>query len=66
LFNSFETLEEERRAAKKQREETRDRLTSEQAALNTELANLKGMFTGKRRKEIEVRLAEIDIELKNL
>ena len=41
-------------------------LESEKSALLTELANLKGLFTGKRRKEIESRLAKIDAELKNL
>ena len=41
-------------------------LNEEKGRLHTELANLKGLFTGKRRKEIEARLAEIDAELKKL
>ena len=41
-------------------------LEQEKSALQTELANLKGLFTGKRRKEIETRLAEIETELKGL
>ena len=48
-------------------------MTVEQQTLQTELSNLKGMFSGKRRKEIEVRLfeisknlTEIDAELKSL
>ena len=41
-------------------------LTSEKEALQNELSNLKGLFTGKRRKEIESRLYEIDVELKKL
>jgi alpha-tubulin suppressor-like RCC1 family protein len=41
-------------------------LNKEKAGLQTELANLKGLFTGKRRKEIEGRLAEIEAELKTL
>ena len=41
-----------------------DKLQNEKAALQTELANLKGMFTGKRRKEIEARLREMDGEIK--
>ena len=41
-------------------------LEQEKSALQTEMANLKGLFTGKRRKEIETRLAEIETELKGL
>ena len=74
LFNSMDTLEQERAEAKRREEEVRARQKEERrlaaekqkAALQTELANLKGLFTGKRRREIEARLAEIDAELKNL
>lgn len=84
LFNSIDTLRQEREDAKKRwqeeqtrRESERNRCTeehtrqraaleSERTALQTELANLKGLFTGKRRKEIEARLAEIEAELKKL
>ena len=70
LFNSIETLEQEREQAKAKIEaERREKIASleaEQAALNEELANLKGLFSGKRRKEIEARLAEIASELKTL
>ncbi len=38
----------------------------ERTSLQTELSNLKGLFTGKRRKESEARLGEIDVELKKL
>ena len=38
----------------------------QRAALQAELANLKGLFSGKRRKELEARLAEIDNEWKTL
>ena len=38
----------------------------QRAALQAELANLKGLFNGKRRKELEARLAEIDNEWKTL
>ncbi len=41
-------------------------LNGEKAQLQVEHANLKGLFTGKRRKEIEARLAEIEAELKTL
>ena len=65
-----ERAEAERKAAAKRAEAERQRkiatLNDEKAKLNTELANLKGLFTGKRRKEIETRLAEINAELKKL
>ena len=41
-------------------------LNKEKDYLQTELSNLRGLFTGKRRREIEERLAEIDAELKKL
>lgn len=54
-------LEEERKRA-----EYRAALTKEQTQLREELANLKGFFTGKRRKEIETRLGWIEKELKEV
>ena len=56
LFQSAETIKEERIEAKKQ----------EKSALEQELTSLKGLFAGKRRKEIESRLAEIEIEMSSL
>ena len=50
----------------KREKKRKENLHAEQAALQSELANLKGFFSGKRRKEIEARLAEIDAELKKL
>ena len=41
-------------------------LTAEKTTLQTELSNLKGLFSGKRRKEVESRLAEIEKELVSL
>ena len=41
-------------------------LQEEKTALEQELNNLKGLFTGKRRKEIEARLNEIERSLKQL
>jgi tetratricopeptide (TPR) repeat protein len=41
-------------------------LNSEKFALQTELANLKGLFLKMRRKQIEARIAEIETELKSL
>ena len=57
---------EKEAALEKARQEKIASLNSEKAALQTELANLKGLFTGKRRRQIEARLAEIDSELKSL
>ena len=57
---------EEAERVEQHRRERIASLTTEQASLNTELANLKGLFSGKRRKEIEERLAEIEAELKKL
>lgn len=41
-------------------------LNAEKANLQTKLSNLKGIFSGKRRKQIETRFAEIESELKKL
>ena len=41
-------------------------LQAERDSLKAELPTLKGLFSGKRRKEIETRLAEISAELKKL
>ena len=63
-----EARERAKRAAaeEKARQERIATLNTEKANLQIELANLKGLFTGRRRKEIEARLAEIDNELKKL
>ena len=62
-----EKLEEERQERdKKEREEEKKRLLSERDYLIGERANLKGLFSGRRRKEIERRLSEIDGELREL
>ena len=62
VFDGVEGL----RAQKADRESVRKQLSEEQENLKKELSNLKGLFTGKRRKEIEARLAEIETELKGL
>ena len=48
------------------KEERLTLLTEETDRLKAELANLKGLFSGGRRKQIEARLAEIETELKLL
>jgi hypothetical protein len=50
---------------KLERQEKIQKLQAEKSAQNTELPNLKGLFSGKLRKEIETRLAQIDTELEN-
>jgi alpha-tubulin suppressor-like RCC1 family protein len=84
LFNSFDTLEDERKEAierakeiakrvaqerkeaEQKRQEKIAQLKSEEADLRIELATLKGLFTGKRRKQIEAQLAEIETTLSKL
>ena len=78
LFENLEELEKKQHEAelfeeqarlqkiKREREQHLQELTEEQKKLNSELSALKGLFSGKRRKEIEARLAEIDAELKKL
>lgn len=71
LFDRIETVEQERKEAQRRFEEEeaqaraqrRAALEAERTALQNELANLKGLFSGKRRKEIEARLAAIAKEL---
>ena len=62
--------EEERIAAEKRAEEDRQAkivaLTKEKADLEAELPTLKGLFKAGRRKEVEVRLAEIEAGLTQL
>ena len=58
--------EEARQAIARLRKERIATLKLEFVSLQTELSNLKGLFTGKRRKEIEARLTEIEAELRRL
>ena len=79
LFDNIDTLEEDRVRAKQQAQtggagaaaptdggHNHAAMEAERSSLQTELSNLKGFFAGKRRKEIEARLAEIEAELKKL
>lgn len=81
LFNSIDTLEQERaegpahakaeriakeKAEAKRRAQKRAALLAEQNELQTELSQLKGLFSGKRRKEIEARLTELSTALREL
>ena len=56
----------EREKAEREKAERKAALEREKTALQTELANLRGLFTGKRRREIESRLAQIEKDLKGL
>ena len=74
LYQDYNNLEAERRTATERVEAKRraerqahiNALTDEQRSLNVELANMKGLFTGSRRKEINTRLLEIEKEMKKL
>lgn len=57
---------EEAACKERERAEKTSKLNEEKVTLQTELSNLKGLFTGKRRREIEARLAGIDHELNQL
>ena len=52
--------------AERERRERISTLTAERTSLETELSSLKGLFTGKRRKQIEARLGELREELNQL
>ena len=54
------------KAEAKRRAQKRAALLAEQNELQTELSQLKGLFSGKRRKEIEARLAELSTALREL
>lgn len=70
LFDNYRTIESERKEAiERAKIEKRTRieeLSNERNVLQTELSNLSGLFSGKRRKEIQPRLSEIDAELNKL
>ena len=73
LFNNYETIKAERlkhRVADEKREATvetkRKALNREKAQLQAELANLKGLFSGGKRRDLEARIVGIDSALKNL
>jgi alpha-tubulin suppressor-like RCC1 family protein len=58
--------EEAHRIAEEKRQTRIASLNSEKETLSTELSNLRGLFSGRRRREIESRLAEIAAELSRL
>lgn len=75
LFTDIETFDEEcqrerplarKRKLQEMNAQRRTQLREEQIRVSTELKCLRGLFAGKRRKELEARLAEIETELKGL
>ena len=64
--NSRKQAEEKKRQEDDRKLKRVADLNAEKAVLNTELSNLKGLFSGKRRKEIEARLGAICKELDRL
>lgn len=54
--------EQERQHHEEERQRIITGLNAEKSTLHSELANLRGLFTGKRRREIETRLTEIETE----
>ena len=58
--------EEERRREEEQRAQRRNALETERARLQAESPNIKGLFSGGKRRQVEARLAEIEAELARL
>ena len=63
LFDSLDTIEQELAEAQAKRKAA---LEQERDALQAELPNLKGLFSGGKRRELEAKIAEIEEELKKL
>ena len=74
LFDNFDDVvnrsvaEEEKRkaAAEKQRLDRIAALEAEKQRIATELPHIRGLFSGSKRRDMENRLAEIEIKLKKL
>ena len=74
LFDNFDDVvnravaEEEKRkaAAEKRRLDKVAVLETEKQQIKTDLPHIKGLFSGGKRRDMENRLAEIEIELKRL
>ena len=63
LFDSLDTIEQEFAEVQAKRNAA---LEQERDALQAELPNLKGLFSGGKRRELEAKIAEIEEELKKL
>ena len=68
-YGEIPNVQKQIAAAEKAEAERRARiadLNKEKDNLQTELSNLRGLFTGRRRREIEARIEEIDTVLEKL
>ena len=66
LFDSLDVLVQARETMRDKMLGKRAALNDETQSLQRELANLKGLFSGGKRRQLEVRLAQIEEELKNI
>lgn len=73
LFENIAALEEDTARTRESYEQESRRiaaeladLSQEKAAKETELASLKGLFTGKRRKELEEAIVRLNVRIKEL
>ena len=58
--------EEEKRRQEEARAQRRADLEAERIRMRAELPNIKGLFSGGKRRQVEARLAEIEEELKKV
>ncbi len=66
LFDNFRKLTSSEEKIKAWKDARRKSLTEERAKLQAELPTIKGLFVGSKKAKIEVRLAQIEEELKTL
>ena len=62
----METQQRHQEEKQRRQEEKRNVLEAERTRLQAELPNIKGLFSGGKRRQVEARLAEIEAELKKL
>ena len=70
LFHDLDSIAPEREKARAnaeaQRQQRHAALEKENASIQAELPNIKGLFSGGKRRELEARLAQIEKELSAL
>ena len=70
IFSEVSSIPQEHKIARKKAKESRrirtEELTEEKKRLHREYQELKGIFTSRRKKEIETRIIEIDEKLRKL
>ena len=62
----METQQRHQEEKQRRQEEKRNVLEAERTRLQAELPNIKGLFSGGKRRQVEARLAEIEAELKKI